>query len=106
MLIHPITRTSSETEEDGGGGEKKESSVQEKGEMQIVTLYYEYICIRLEQISYLYILQFSLLMLIFLVFLIVCKIDQMEKEVSAFIQDSSQQKQKYNPMGKLERSIL
>lgn len=31
---------------------------------------------------------------------------QMEKEVSDFIQDSSQQKRKYNPMGKIERSIL
>lgn len=30
----------------------------------------------------------------------------MEKEVSDFIQDSSQQKRKYNPMGKIERSIL
>ncbi|XP_060941429.1 sperm-associated antigen 7 homolog [Limanda limanda] len=31
---------------------------------------------------------------------------KMEKEVSEFIQDSIQQKRKYNPMGKLERSIL
>uniref|UniRef100_A0A3B4A008 R3H domain-containing protein n=1 Tax=Periophthalmus magnuspinnatus TaxID=409849 RepID=A0A3B4A008_9GOBI len=31
---------------------------------------------------------------------------QMEKEVSDFIQDSTQQKRKYNPMGKIERSIL
>lgn len=31
---------------------------------------------------------------------------KMEKEVSDFIQDSSQQKRKYNPMGKIERSIL
>lgn len=31
---------------------------------------------------------------------------QMEKEVSDFIQDSVQQKRKYNPMGKIERSIL
>ncbi|KAA8587027.1 hypothetical protein FQN60_000863 [Etheostoma spectabile] len=31
---------------------------------------------------------------------------KMEKEVSEFIQDSSQQKRKYNPMGKIERSIL
>ncbi|XP_067350865.1 sperm-associated antigen 7 homolog [Channa argus] len=31
---------------------------------------------------------------------------QMENEVSDFIQDSSQQKRKYNPMGKIERSIL
>uniref|UniRef100_A0A3P9QIX3 Sperm-associated antigen 7 homolog n=1 Tax=Poecilia reticulata TaxID=8081 RepID=A0A3P9QIX3_POERE len=30
---------------------------------------------------------------------------KMEKEVSDFIQDSSQQKRKYNPMGKIERSI-
>ncbi|KAF3840865.1 hypothetical protein F7725_006727 [Dissostichus mawsoni] len=31
---------------------------------------------------------------------------KMEKEVSEFIQDSAQQKRKYNPMGKIERSIL
>ncbi|XP_029030344.1 sperm-associated antigen 7 homolog [Betta splendens] len=31
---------------------------------------------------------------------------KMEKEVCDFIQDSSQQKRKYNPMGKIERSIL
>uniref|UniRef100_A0A672ZJ16 Sperm-associated antigen 7 homolog n=2 Tax=Sphaeramia orbicularis TaxID=375764 RepID=A0A672ZJ16_9TELE len=31
---------------------------------------------------------------------------KMEKEVSDFIQDSAQQKRKYNPMGKIERSIL
>ncbi|KAF7666328.1 hypothetical protein LDENG_00110000 [Lucifuga dentata] len=31
---------------------------------------------------------------------------KMEKEVSDFIQDSAQQKRKYNPMGKVERSIL
>ncbi|XP_058483943.1 sperm-associated antigen 7 homolog [Solea solea] len=31
---------------------------------------------------------------------------KMEKEVSDFIQDSTQQKRKYNPMGKIERSIL
>ncbi|KAI7812747.1 sperm-associated antigen 7 homolog [Triplophysa rosa] len=31
---------------------------------------------------------------------------KMEKEVSHFIQDSTQQKKKYNPMGKIERSIL
>ncbi|XP_061596814.1 sperm-associated antigen 7 homolog [Cololabis saira] len=31
---------------------------------------------------------------------------KMEKEVSQFIQDSTRQKQKYNPMGKIERSIL
>ncbi|XP_034034421.1 sperm-associated antigen 7 homolog [Thalassophryne amazonica] len=30
----------------------------------------------------------------------------MEKEVSDFIQDSAQQKRKYKPMGKIERSIL
>ena len=34
-----------------------------------------------------------------------CRV-QMEKEVSDFIQDSAQQKRKYNPMGKIERSIL
>ncbi|KAJ8366547.1 hypothetical protein AAFF_G00350720 [Aldrovandia affinis] len=31
---------------------------------------------------------------------------RMEKEVSEFIQDSAMQKRKYNPMGKIERSIL
>ncbi|XP_068457306.1 sperm-associated antigen 7 homolog [Clinocottus analis] len=31
---------------------------------------------------------------------------KLEKEVSDFIQDSLQQKRKYNPMGKIERSIL
>ncbi|XP_068187639.1 sperm-associated antigen 7 homolog isoform X2 [Antennarius striatus] len=31
---------------------------------------------------------------------------KMEKEVSDFIQDSSQQKRKYHPMGKIERNIL
>ncbi|KAL1274227.1 hypothetical protein QQF64_027041 [Cirrhinus molitorella] len=31
---------------------------------------------------------------------------RMEKEVSDFIQDSTLQKKKYNPMGKIERSIL
>uniref|UniRef100_A0A8C7NAS9 Sperm-associated antigen 7 homolog n=3 Tax=Oncorhynchus TaxID=8016 RepID=A0A8C7NAS9_ONCKI len=31
---------------------------------------------------------------------------RMEKEVSEFIQDTKQQKRKYNPMGKIERSIL
>lgn len=30
----------------------------------------------------------------------------MEKDVSDFIQDSNQQKKKYDPMGKIERSIL
>ncbi|TNN37564.1 Sperm-associated antigen 7 [Liparis tanakae] len=31
---------------------------------------------------------------------------KLEKEVSDFIQDSLQQKRKYNPMGKIERTIL
>lgn len=35
-----------------------------------------------------------------------CCLDQMEKDVSDFIQDSSLQKKKYEPMGKIERSIL